>query len=498
MSLPLLSLLVLAAAQSPTRFEQGQRVAAPNAACRDLRALTGYDLSIDSATIIGASCFVRGQIQPEVRFEVALPGSWNRRLYMFGNGGFAGEPFTQPGRVLRRDAALAQGFAVAQTNTGHDGAREPLASFAVSPQKLIDYAYRAVHVTALTAKQLVRAYYGSPPSRSYFEGCSTGGRQGLVSAQRFPEDFDGIVAGAPVLDFTGTMVQFVKIQQALAATPRLEEKVALVSRKVYEKCDALDGLSDGLIDDPRRCPFDPSVDLPACSAEASASCLTAAESNALRAVYGAAASFPGFPVGAEVAAQTPSGPRSGWDPWLVTRDGQPPTEVRFAESFFKHMVTPGTEVNWQSFDPDRDMEKLRTVGALLDATETDLARFRARGGKILMYFGWADPGLNPLMGVSYYERVRETMGAGTADFFRLFMAPGMFHCGGGVGPSPADALTPLVEWVERGVAPDRLPGVLRSGEQVLRARPLCPYPQVAKYKGSGSVDDAASFSCGTR
>ena len=205
----------------------------------------------------------------------------------------------------------------------------------------------------------------------------------------------------------------------------------------------------------------------------------------------------GFPVGAEVAAGPPAQPRRGWDPWLVTRDGQPPVEQRFAETFFKYMVTPGTEIDWRSFDASRDADKLLTIATLLNATEPDLGRFRTRGGKILMYYGWADPALNPLMGVGYYERVRSSMGPATSDFFRLFMAPGMFHCGGGVGPSPADPATPLIDWVERGVAPDLLLAARRRGDEVLRTRPLCPYPQVAKYKGSGSIDDAASFACGT-
>ncbi len=482
-----------AGAQSLSTFESKQATAAPKLACRDLRALSGYEFSIDSATTVGESCVVQGLVQPEVRFEVGLPVAWNGRLYRFGNGGYAGESLATQARVSRRDLALARGFAVAQTNTGHDGTREPGASFASNPQKLADYAYRAVHVTALTAKKLVSAYYGSAASRSYFDGCSTGGRQGLISAQRFPEDFDGIVVGAPVLDFTGTMVQYAKIHQAFEAARVSLEKVSLVAQKVYAKCDTADGLSDGLISDPLACKFDPASELPLCADEVHSGCLSFPEAKALRTVYEPVGSFPGFPVGAEVLV--PPSSRSGWEPWIVTSDGQPPIQVRFAETFFKHMATPGTEVDWRAFSPERDVEKLKSIGTLLNATDPDLSRFRGRGGKILMYYGWADPALNPLMGVRYYERVRETMGASTPDFFRLFMAPGMFHCAGGVGPNPADPVTPLISWVERGVAPERLAAVQRNGEQVVRSRPLCPHPQVAKYKGSGNVDDAASFVC---
>jgi feruloyl esterase len=491
-------------------FEQWKETAAaraPKAACRDLRSTTTYDFSIDDAATVPANdpvpefCHVQGLILPEVRFEVSLPRSWNGRLYMFGNGGFAGESMTAGGRVVRREAALAKGFAVVSTNTGHDAAREPGASFATNPQKLIDYAYRAVHVSALTAKQLVRAYYGIAPERSYFDGCSTGGRQGLIAAQRFPDDFDGIIVGAPVLDFSGTMLHYARFHQAARQAPSLHEKAALMAQKVYDKCDASDGAADGLITDPRACAFDPAADLPRCAADAaSAGCVTAAEVSALQALYGdvlvnGAVRFRGFPVGPEATFQSPAGPRSGWDPWFMRADGQPTISRQFMETFFKYMATPGREIDWTALEVEKSADQLRSISTLLNATDPDLERFRGRGGKILMYFGWADPALNPIMGINYYERVRETMGPGTADFFRLFMMPGVFHCTGGPGPDRANLMTTLVRWVEQGTAPDRIIATKRQGDKETRTRPLCPYPQVAKYDGRGSMDEAASFSC---
>jgi hypothetical protein len=495
-------------AQPTAQFENWKEQTppkAPKAACADLRALTGYELSVDTAVLVPAQsgapefCRVEGQVLPEVRFEVSLPTAWNGRLYMFGNGGFAGESLAVGGRVARRNVAVSKGFAVAQTNTGHDGAREPLASFASNSQKLIDYAYRAVHVTAMTAKQLARAYYDTPPARAFFDGCSTGGRQGLISAQRFPEDFDGIVVGAPVLDFVGTMVHYSKVQQALASGPLSEEKVKLVAEQVYKKCDAVDGASDGLITDPRACRFDPAADLPRCTTASSGACLSDGDVATLNAIYGGVVVngkqvFSGFPIGAEVFASSPGGPRSGWDPWII-RSGQPSVSFQFSETFFKYMATPGTEMDVRTFDAERDLAKLERISALLNATDPDLGAFRKRGGKILMYFGWADAGLNPLMGLNYYERVRETMGPQTPEFFRLFMMPGVFHCAGGVGPHFVDTLTPLVEWVERGIAPERIVASQRDGGKTTRTRPLCPHPMVAKYAGTGSLDDAASFSC---
>lgn len=264
----------------------------PKLDCRALMSLTGYEFSIETVTPVAAAseipeyCHVTGQILPEVRFELSLPTSWNSRFYMFGNGGYAGEALSSPSRVNIRNTALKHGFAVAQTNTGHDAAIEPLGSFAVNRQKLLDYAFRAVHITVDTSKRIIRTYYGQALSRSYFDGCSTGGRQGLMSAQRFPDDFDGMVVGAPVLDFSGTMIGYVWNARALDATSLPPEKLKTVAQRVYAKCDGVDGLVDGLIADPRRCEFDPGKDLPICANDANGTeCLTAAQVRTLEAIY---------------------------------------------------------------------------------------------------------------------------------------------------------------------------------------------------------------------
>jgi len=489
--------------------------AKPSAACASLIALTGYEFAISTASVIAATgetpehCRVTGLIAPEIRFELLLPSAWNGRLYMFGNGGYAGEALDAAGRAANARRAVAKGFAVAQTNTGHDAATEPLGSFAASPQKFVDYAFRAVHVTVTTAKRTLQAYYGAPPRRSYFDGCSTGGRQGLIEAQRFPEDFDGIVAGAPVLDFSGTMISYAAIQRALSAAPLTPAKLRLVADAVYAKCDAADGLRDGVIDDPRTCGFDASADLPKCSGGADGDdCLSPAQIRALDAVYHGVSRrgadfFPGWPVGAEIAggagpAAAP-GPVSGWLPWFVPPPNGTPIQKTFGETFFKFMAfgAPRPSYDWQTFDLDADLDKIENARAVLDATNPDLSRFKARGGKLVSYFGWADPALNPLMGVRYFERAAQQAGASTADFYRLFMVPGMFHCGGGIGTSTFDAFTPLVEWVEKGTPPQSIAASRIVDGKAVRTRPLCPYPQVARYKGAGSIDDAASFACAT-
>ena len=480
--------------------------------CASLVAQTGYEFSITTATFVpmpGSSlqyCRVQGMIQPDIQFEVSLPATWNGRLFMFGNGGFAGESLEAPNRVAQTLAAVSRGFAVAQTNTGHDGTAEPLATFAISRQKFLDYAYRAVHVTAVTAKRLAHLYFGSPARRAYFNGCSTGGRQGLISAQRFPDDFDGIVVGAPVLSFSGTMFGYAQIQRALAAAPLSAAKLKLLADAVYAKCDAADGVKDGVIDDPRRCPFKASADLPRCADEAGGSaCFSAAEIAALETIYrgvrtpSAPYTF-GWPQGAEIAGATQNATVSGWVPWLVAAPGGRPIQQNFGESFFRYMAfgRPEPSFEWMRFDVEVDYEdydRTAATRAALDATDPDLSRFKALGGKILSYFGWADPALNPMMGVSYYERVVETMGPATKDFYRLFMVPGMFHCTGGIGTSTFDPVTPLIQWVEKGVAPASIPAAKVVNDKPVRTRPLCPYPEVAKYKGSGSVDEAANFAC---
>jgi hypothetical protein len=476
----------------------------PQTPCSSLRALTGYEFSVVTAALHPAAgnvpefCRVTGQVQPEVRFEVSLPTFWNKRLLVAGNGGYAGEDLETPGRIAGRNDALRKEFAFAQTNTGHDAGQEPLGTFAVSSQKLLDYAFRAVHVTAETAKKLAAAYYGSGPGRSYFHGCSTGGRQALISAQRFPRDFDGILAGAPVLDFAGIMLKGASLSQALAAAPIPVAKLKLLADRVYAQCDAKDGLADGLIDDPRRCGFVPSRDLPMCADADGPDCFTEGQIRSLENIYGdlkinGQRVFPGWPIGAEVAG---SNGRSGWDGWIV-RDGAPTNAFLFSETFFRYLAFPKKDPNYQlnQLDLDRDAPRLEWIRQVLDATDTDLTGFRDRGGKLLMWFGWADPALNPLMGVEYYEAAVRKMGPATRDFFRLFMLPGVFHCTGGVGCDSFDRLTALIDWVEQGKAPDGLVASRMEKGKPVRTRPLCPYPQVAKYKGTGSIDDAASFTC---
>ena len=475
-------------------------------ACADFLSRTDFDVSVMDAELMdpGAEteyCWVDAMIRPNIRFAASLPTSWNGRFVMRGGGGYAGQQPVKGGDDALRD----EGWVTASTDTGHDAARYPLASFAYDNRDgEIDYAYRAVHLTAVEVKALVAEYYGRPADHDYWLGCSTGGRQGLMSAQRFPDDFDGIVAGAPVLDFTNTQIGGVWFSRAMRENPLGLEKIARVGEAIYAACDGLDGLEDGLIDDPRQCRFDPRTDYPRCEGADRVDCLTEGQSETLAKIYGGVVSrgepyFPGQPLGAELGDPlgSPASRTSGWGRWFVDPAGGTPLLELFGVTFMRYMAFTRDDPDWslERFDFDEDPYRMDAIRGILDATDPDLTRFRDAGGRMITYHGWSDTALNPMMALNYYEGVlAETPDA--ADFYRLYMVPGMFHCAGGRGINTIDALPDLVAWVENGEAPDRLVGRRVDGDgQVLMTRPVCPYPEVARYTGSGDVADADSFVC---
>jgi hypothetical protein len=485
----------------------------PGKACETLGKFKAKDIAQIVAAAMPANatapahCRVTGLLSPEIAFEVSLPSKWNGRFYMIGNGGHAGEALDDPGRAAQRTAALQLGFAFAQTNTGHDARKEPGATFVLSnPQKAIDYAYRAVHLTATTAKDITKDYYGKAASYAYWNSCSNGGRQGLIEAQRFPEDFDGIVANAPWVDQTGFTIGAMWNQKALSEAPVTPAKLALIADKVMTKCDAIDGLKDGLIDDPRKCNFDARRDVPICSAGADgADCLTTAQAAAIEKVYSGPQSngkpyFTGYMPGSEAVTTGlfGGGTGSGWMNVIVSAqpDGKP-ADFNLAENTMRYLVhkPPKPDYDYKTFNFDRDIHLLDGWSKLADAKNPDLSKFRHRGGKLLMTYGWADSILQPMMGVKYYEQAVSKNGPETTDFFRLFMVPGMAHCGGGIGPDRHDPMTAMINWVEKGKAPASMVASRVVNNQIVRSRPLCPYPQVARYSGQGSIDDAANFRC---
>jgi len=440
-----------------------------------------------------AFCRVIGVVQPAINFEVWLPPAsgdkrWNGKFNGVGNGGLAGS--------ISYDAmmqSLTRGYATASTDTGHVD-KIGNDSWALDEKLIVDFASRSIHMTAVAAKAVIRAYYNQEPQYSYFTGCSGGGGQALSEAQRYPDDYNGIVAGAPANYPTHLWPGELYAAWAThrdAANLIPNEKLHVITNAVLEACDALDGVKDGVLDDPRRCDFDPAKIQ--CSGADGPGCLTAAQVDSVRKIYeGAKDPSTGKPFwyGYEMSSET------FWPGHINNPFGTP-------LSYFKFMVLKDSGWDWKNFsfaDP-RNFELMdeasKKLGPVLDSTNPDLTSFKKRGGKLIMYHGWLDQNIAPRNSIQYFESVQKKMGGEkqTQDFARLFLAPGMTHCGGGPGPNTLDALSSLEQWVEKAKAPDQIIATHSSGGKVDRARPLCPYPQVAKYKGTGSTDAAASFVC---
>ncbi len=416
---------------------------------------------------------------------------------------------------------LTLGYAVSATDDGHHAeGMMPGASWAVGhPEKLIDFGYRALHETALASKAILQAYYGKPNAHAYFAGCSDGGREALAEAQRYPEDFDGIVAGAPANHWTHHFTGFLWNEQALNARPESKipaAKLPAIQKAALAQCDALDGVKDGLIEDPRACHFDPAVLL--CKGAEEATCLTQPQIDALQKIYSGPKDpvtgeqiYPGYEPGTEADP-------AAWGPWIIG-----PIQPAFGDSFFGQAVHEDPQWDWHTADLGRELRLAdEKTAAILNSGNPDLRSFRDHGGKLIEYHGWGDAAIAPRDSIAYYEQVRvflarypdprSTNPKEIESFYRLFMVPGMQHCGGGQGPtsfgndeipsqtvvSPADAdhdvVLALDRWVTKGVAPDRMIGTGTAGGTSL-TRPLCMYPAVAHYKGQGDTNAAENFAC---
>jgi Tannase and feruloyl esterase len=431
---------------------------------------------ITSATAVAAvgdvpaHCRVQGTIPQAIHFELRLPAAdWNGKFYLAGCGGFCGSlDADRPGVVNALNHGLRRGYASATSDSGHTGTSVTDGRWALdNPGAEADWGWRSVTETARVSRDLVRAFYQRPAARSYFAGCSTGGRMGLMSAQRFPQDFDGIIAGAPALDYTGLVAtQFAWYVQANTQVDGSEildrAKVPLIARSVMTACDAIDGRRDGLIDDPRQCDWQPTR--LRCQAADGPDCLTTREIDVLDHWYRPVTGGDGrvlYPGGA------PKGSEAYWPVWLSGMPGvpQPALIERFATDFLRYMAfapDAGEAFDVRKYDFDRDPQRLATMSRIYDATNPDLSRFRERGGKLLLFHGWADPVVTPQRTLEYYAAVRERMAGNeaTAEFARLFMLPGVDHCGLQPGPGAKslefDPLPALEAWVERNEAPDAL------------------------------------------
>ena len=499
---------------------------APAVACERLADVRLPDTTITSAEpVTGGSftpagstnaqanlppfCRVAGAIKPtkdsNILFEVWLPlEKWNGKFAGVGNGGWAGTiSFGPLATQIRR------GYAAASTNTGHAAVPgEDMARFAFDhPEQLVDFAYRSHHETTRKAKALAQAFYAKAPEHAYWIGCSSGGYEGLMEAQRFPEDYDGIVAGAPANNWTRLMagdldgtLAVLKDSASNLPSPALE----LLNRAVLAACDSSDGVTDGVLDDPRQCKFDPAA-LTCAAGQAAGACLTPAQVEAARRVYRGlkdpttgAQLYPGLAMGSE----------PGWP------NRNPASPFPIPISHYKWLVFADPKWDWRTFefsDPAGRQAFLKgesRFAKMLNATDPDLRDFRRRGGKLLQYHGWNDQLIAAQNSIDYYESVVSLFGGRKMDrsealrdvqtFYRLYMAPGMAHCAGGPGPNTFDMQAALEQWVERGIAPETVIATHSTNGTVDRSRPLCSYPKVAVYSGKGDTNDAANFACGDR
>jgi feruloyl esterase len=429
-----------------------------------------------------AFCRVAATLKPssdsDIKVEIWLPASgWNHKFEAVGNGGWAGA--ISYGAMAE---ALRDGYVTSSTDTGHVGATGTFAPG--HPEKLIDFGYRAVHEMTLKAKSVIDAFYGAATRMSYWNGCSTGGRQGLKEAQKFPDDYDGIVAGAAANPRTRLSSWQIWLAQVVLDPHNYipPSKYPVIHKAVLEACDAADGVKDGLIEDPTRCHFDPQTIQ--CKAADEPTCLTAGQVEAAKRMYTA----PRNPrTNAPVYFNVEPGSELGWA--MLARGPEP---FSAATDQFRYVVFK-PDWDWHTLNLDSDVALADQIDhETINAGDPNIKAFLGHGGKLLMYHGWADPGVPPLASVNYYKTAVDTLGgeAKTSDSIRLFMVPGMGHCGGGEGPNTFDMMTAMASWREKGHAPERIIAS-RPG----RTRPLCAYPQVAKYKGTGSIDDADNFVC---
>ncbi len=461
-----------------------------------------------------AFCRVVAQVTPssdsDIRIEVWLPiqpVDWNGKFQAHGNGGFAGQI-----DYFDLAASLLAGYATANTDTGHS-AEGTDASWAVGhAEKVTDFGYRAIHVMTVVAKELIRARYGNAPQYSYFLGCSNGGRQALMEAQRFPDDYNGILAGAPANYWSHLVSSGLWDEQALLnddASYIPAAKLPVIAKAVNASCDAQDGVADGILNDPRRCHFKPEAML--CKNGDANDCLTQPQITALKKIYEGPHDkdgkkvFPGFLPGAEEG-------EGGWLLWILGEQKGKSLIGAFTYGYFANMVYEKRDWNTKTANFTQAVRLAdEKTSKTLNATDPDLAPFRAHGGKLIIYHGWNDPAISALNTIDYWKAVRAKLGAGETDsFVRLYMLPGVQHCDGGPGPGSFGALnspgpkdaqhnvqTALELWVEKGTAPSSFIATKYDGDPktVKLARPLCPYPQSAKYKGSGDPNDASNFTC---
>jgi feruloyl esterase len=493
--------------------------ASSTAACARLTRLTiaamTADTTIESASVVEAGtlrlppprralldmpefCRVVGLTKPAIQFEVWLPmQTWNSKFQGVGNGGTAG--FISYSAMA---LALRRGYATASTDTGH--VNHPYgngfdASWARGrPDLVADLGYRALHVTTVNAKAIVAAFYGTPAAHSYYVGCSQGGGQGLMEAQRFPADYDGILAGDPANNWVRHYIgEHLWYSIATLKDPHSyisASKVAILAAAVNRACDANDGVRDGVVSNPLACKFDPAV-LACKPGEDPAACFTEKQVQAVKEIWGGVRDSAGNVINPGLVPGGEGGP-GGWARWLTGAAPLGGTHWKAADAVLKDMMFDDPDYNSLDFNFNTDTKRmLAKLGPSMDAVKPDLRPMQRRGAKLILYHGWSDPDISPLNTIDYYDDVVKTVGPATPEFVRLFLVPGMQHCSGGPGATTFDGVTALERWVEDGVAPQRILAAKVVDGAVQETRPLCAYPKHAVYLGKGNTSDAANFAC---
>ena len=494
------------------------------AATGDCAGLKGQSLGFRQATITDAvlvpdapgvpgHCHVKVSLNDStLRFESRLPTSgWNGKFVALGGGGFKGEVF-QPTRPNYSASVVSERYATMATNGGYDYAGRDAgyfqANFAYDPVKLADYAHLSIHRTQGFAKELVQRFYGRPASRHYFEGCSAGGHEAMMLSQRYPGDFDGIVARAPAGNFMGLFLQFNNVSRALRSPGGAlnAAKQGALARAVLAQCDAADGIADGVVSNPAACRFDPASLRCAGGVDAGDACLSDAQVATVKAALGGfstadgAWSHAGFNPGGE------NDPRKGWGEYIWPRSEAPfsgtSVQALFSDGFVRSFIARDPKLDTLTWKRDDYRASLSLMGSMFNAFNPDLSAFRARGGKLILWNGAQDTAVSPKDTTRYYGEVVKTMGQAAADeTVELFIAPGVGHCFGGAGADRVDLMKALVGWVERGEAPSRQ-GVLQSkldaAGKVVATRPMCRHPAYPRYKGSGDPAQASSYACSTQ
>ena len=441
----------------------------------------------DQPAMCEATATIAPVPQSHIGVVYRLPATWNHRMLGLGGGGWAGNI-----KLETAAPALARGYATAQTDGGHPGTVPFDTDWvtAGTPEQnqaaLTDFAYRAIHLMTAVGKQVVATYYGHPQSHAYFQGCSTGGRQGLMEVQRYPSDYEGVISGAPVYDLVTQTTGLVR-GDILDKANLSEGQLKRLNNAVLGACDAADGLKDGIVTDPRACHFDPGV-LQCKVSGSGGDCLAPDQVEAVRKAYQGVVTASGE----AVAYPAAPGSELGWRMFshLPGADKAGPGGL----GNLRGAMFGDPKFDLAGFNPDRDFDRMMqgAFAKAYDANNPDIGAFTKAGGKLLMWHGFYDPGPSPLATIAYYDRVEKAAGGPITASARLFLAPGVYHCRGGPGPDQIDTLTALEQWVEAGKAPDRL---IATKKDAKLSRPLCPYPALPRYNGSGDPDDAASFVC---